>query len=153
VPTPDQLAARIADNAAETDEIAEDAQDAYSARFFELLHDPTQRDVEMWEDAAAAVEMDPEWLALSLADFNSVQVGGRSLAWQMAHALVVAVAKEQAFTEIVLRPLIMAAEEHAASVKKSSTGTVRALAKTGVAKRVFDEAKERRKAGRGDGSQ
>jgi hypothetical protein len=149
--TPDQLAETIADNAAEVDEIAEDGRDAYALRFFELLNDPTRRDPDMWEDAALAVGVDLEWLMFSLADFNGFPMHERTLAWQAAHALTIAVAKEQAFTEVVLRDLIDASEKHAAKVDEVPTGTVRALAATGVHKRVFDEAKEKRK-GRRDGN-
>ena len=148
VQTPDTLAEVIADNAAETDEIAEDAQEAFTARFYELLFDVSQRDPDMWEDAAASVELDPEWLVLSIADLNSVERGGRSLAWQMAHALSIAVAKEQAFTELAIRDLMFASERHAQAIKTTDTKTIRALAKTGVHKRTFDEAAEKRKTKR-----
>ncbi len=146
--SPDALAETIADNAAETDEIAEDRQEEFSARFMELLFDVTERDVEMWEDAAAEVGLDPEWLALSVADLNAMGRAERTLAWQAAHALMIAVSKEQAFTEIAIRPLIMAAESHAQGIKTTDTKTIRALARTGVHKRVFEEAKERRTVAR-----
>ena len=146
--SPDALAAVIADNAAETDEVADDRQQEFAARFYELLFDVTQRDPDMWEDAAAATGLDPEWLTYSLADLNAMGRADRTLAWQAATALSVAVAREQSFTEVVLRPLMFAAEGHAAAIKTTKTSTIRALAKTGVHKRVFEEAKTRRKVKR-----
>jgi hypothetical protein len=144
----DSLAETIADNAAEVDELADDNRDAFAARFYELLHFPAERDPDMWEDAAEQVGLDPEWLILSLSDLNGVEMQGRGLAWQFASSLIVAVAREQAFTEIMLRAEIEMAERHAASVDAADDSATRALAKSGVHKRTFDEAKERRKAGR-----
>lgn len=143
----------LADNAAEVDSIAWKRGNDERNRVIELLDNPAERDPDLWEDAFAAVGIDPEWAVYSQYDLvASFAVSERDLTWQMARATIEAAARTQAALELTVRDVLTASEQHAAKIARVSTADVKAVAKTGIGKDRIDAALERRK-GDGDGNQ
>lgn len=131
----------IADAYADADAIGREVSEAFVARVVQLLTDADERNVDIWEAAGADVAAD---LGARLADplmrraeewYQSVSAG-----WVAAHA--------QAYTEIVLRPMLAAS--HGASmaigraVSGASTDQVLIAAVEGIHARDWADAEVRR---------
>ena len=142
------FANQLTDNAAETDEHAESTANPDRARVAELLHDPAQRDPDMWTDAFTDLGLDPNWAAFSLHDMvTTFDRFERDPTWHLARQAIETVAKVQTFAESSVRDVMTMAEQQAQALKRVSNSDARAVAKAGISKDELDAAKERRRAG------
>ena len=141
----DDLKDAIADGYAEIDELAEDHQEAFKKRVLELLNNPSVRNVKLWEKVGA----DPR---VTAANFGTVPVKLRNETWLFRFSRLITAAKEQAFTELLARPLIAATEKARQAKRqialKMKLPELKKAAVEGVSQQKFNAAKERRKAQR-----
>lgn len=132
----------IADGFAEADELAEDKLAHVAQRFYQLLENPKQRNPEIWAAAGANVELTAQQL-------EAVPPVQRDDEWTLLMGRMFAAAKEQAYIEVMARPLMEAAHKASKSKQKAAKALTRAELKTaaveGVSKAKFDEAKQRRR--------
>lgn len=151
--TPDQLLNLLADQAVETDEIAESFEGQWSADVFDLVNDPKGRDLALWTIAYAEL-LEPlgvvtleEFLTATNYDY-ALQPSSpvRNLVWQ---AMVTA-ARQQANMAII-RDILRVAERQADDVSGKvagiDKGTLQAAAQEGIGNARFNAAKERRNNG------
>ena len=141
----DALKDTIADGFAEADELVEDYREAFSARVLELLGNIEQRSPGIWKEAQANI-------LATVLDFSQVPVRQRDEIWGIEFGRIIAAAQEQAFTEIITRPMLQVSSKWAMkkldTAKAVPVSQMKQVAVEGVSKERFDAAKERRKAAR-----
>jgi len=141
----EKLKDTIADGFAEVDELVEDNQEAYRARVLELLTNVEQRSPGIWKEAQANI-------LATVTDFSQVPVRFRDEIWGVEFGRIIAAAQEQAFSEIIARPMLNISSKWAKTkldtAKAVPVSQMKQVAVEGVSKERFDSAKERRKAAR-----
>jgi hypothetical protein len=133
----------LADQAAELDEIVDDALPLIRARVSVLLQNPEERDPDVWLEYS-------DDLDLVLADYAVVPRADKDEEWLTRLAALVLAAQMQAFAEIAARDVLRVSERHGAEAnpeaEKKSRQELRADAKVGISKPAVKAAAERRKA-------
>lgn len=140
----------MADQAAETDEVAETRYDAFEERRLQILWDPGQRDPKLWRVRLLQAKVDPaKYAALTPADLNRIPRPQRSKDWIWILATICKLAELQAAydVEAISRTLEMSAE-HGDVVnpmaRSLDNSELEAAAIEGPGKPAFAAAKERR---------
>ena len=105
MPTERDLIDILADQAAELDELAADHLEAYAERTRELIGNPAQRDPDVWSLYAADLD-------LTVDDFALVPRLDRDSEWSERLGSLILAARQQAFVEISVRPLLAIADAH-----------------------------------------
>lgn len=148
--TADQLLNLLADQAVETDEIAEGAQAKWTADAIALMSDPEGRDLALWTIAYAEL-LEPLGV-ISLEDFLTgtnleyalqPQSPVRNLVWQAMVAAAIDQANGPAVRE-TLKTASGQAEQIAADAKGVSRATLEEAAQEGIGNARFKAAKDRR---------
>jgi hypothetical protein len=143
----DKFLDEIADNNAETDEIAEQNVEQHNIDFNLYLNDVGARDPELWflawQNLLQPVGIPFEdWFGMTNQEIWELeQTPLRDLMWQAT----VAAARAQADTETI-RQMIVVADKHAKKLSgiKLSRGELETAAQEGVGSTRFKAAKERR---------
>jgi hypothetical protein len=141
------LADVIADAFAEADLHAEKVSAQYGDRLRELLEDPEQRDVDIWDDAFEAMDLDLQENDITLSELLEVRSADRDALWYATTSTVLAASKVQALVELVVRPMAEAGLRAAPQIRSEATGldsdNKRTLAKAGIGKERWRGALER----------
>jgi hypothetical protein len=137
----EQLLEAEADKQALIDELTEDRSEAFRARYMELLWNVAERDQALW---AGFIED----TAVTLADFEAVDVPDRDPSWSIGIAAMFAAARQQAWLEIYAEDLIAIAENEGRKIERNVNGMTREQLKKaatqGVGKKRFEDARARR---------
>ena len=146
---PDAILNIIADGAAEAEESALTLLEQYDARFYVVLNDPAQRDVEFWAQGFTAQGMDPNmWMGLTPQRYNQTAVSQRTPLMDAALSAIVGLAHADANYTVVIPQRLKAWEAQAkrqnASARRTSSAKLKSAAMEGPRER-FAEARERRK--------
>jgi hypothetical protein len=150
IQTADQLLNLLADQAVETDDIAERFEGQWSAEVFDLINNPEGRDLALWTIAYAEL-LEPlgvvtleEFLTATNYEYATQPTSPvRNLVWQA----MVATARQQANMSVV-RDVLKSAERQADDVSDKvagiDQGTLQEAAQEGIGNARFEAAKGRR---------
>lgn len=144
MPSPvDYLLDAQADKQALIDEVTEEKQEEFRARYMELLWNVAERDHILWSRFIEDTQ-------ITVADFEEVEVDDRDPEWSIALAALWAASRQQAWLEVYGIDLIELAEKEGRKIETSVNGMTREQLKTaavqGIGKKRFQDARDRRAA-------
>ena len=143
----EQLIAILADQAAELDELVADHLAQYGARVRELIKDPGERDLDVWD----IYEADGD---LTIAEFSDVPRQYRDSEWSERLAAMILASRMQALSEILLRRLLGVAdsqgEKSAPLASNLTEQEAAAAARLGISEDAISVAARNRVAARGE---
>lgn len=139
----DSLLDAQADKQAEIDEVTEERQERFRARYMELLWNVAERDHTLWSRFIEDTQ-------ITTADFEEVEPEDRDPEWSVSLAALWAAARQQAWLEIYGVDLIELAEKQGRKIEQNVNGMTREQLKTaavqGIGKKRFQDARDRRAA-------
>lgn len=145
----------IADGAADAEESTEALLDQYRARFYAVLNDPRQRDVDLWALGLTAQGLDPaQWAGLTPRAYTQLPISQRTPMMDAALAAVLALSHADANYTVVIPAKLREYEDQAkrqnGAARRMSAPALKTAGMEGPRER-FAQARERRKAAKNAG--